>query len=278
MSIDCDVISTALENSSDGVLLLDATGKVTWLNQALANFLGIEKTDLVDQTQDSVNRPDLKMIFGRQEAIYIPSLQRRKERWVLCDSIDDGKGGTIHLFRDVSEAHKLENEVERLTTMLDEHSTGDVKTGLLNRRGMVQRLEPQLARCRRYGTPLSIIKIGVHTGHKGNGAWNDLQEPVLQQVAQLLRDYVRWADMVARDEDGEFIMVLPETPLEGAKELASRVLKVLTELDISGKTDGQVIANLGATQWQMSDDISTLIHRASELVQAARAQEGLAFA
>lgn len=278
MSNDCDILQTALDNTSDGVLFMDASGKVSWLNRSLADFLGIEKDELLNQTRDSVTRPDLKMIFDRQEAIYIPSLQRRAERWVLCEYLDDGKGGSVHYFRDVSIEHKLENEVERLTTMLDEHSTGDVQTGLLNRRGMVQRLEPQLARCRRYGTPLSIIKIGVQTGVKGNGAWQELQEPILQQVAQLLRDYVRWADMVARDEDGEFIMVLPETPLEGAKELAGRVLKVLSDLEVGDKVHGQIIANMGATQWQMSDDISTLIGRATELVQSARNQDGLAFA
>jgi diguanylate cyclase (GGDEF)-like protein len=250
MSVDCEILESALENASLGVLCMSADGKVNWINQALAVFLGIEKNELLNQGSDSIERPDLKMLFERQEAIYIPALQRREERWLLCEFVEDGKGGMIHYFRDVSEAHKLENQVERLTTMLDEHSTGDSLTGLLNRRGMVQRLEPQLARCRRYGTPLSIIKIGVHTGAKGNGAWHELQEPVLQQVAQLLRDYVRWADMVARDDDGEFIMVLPETPLEGARELATRVHKVLTDLDISDKSDSQIIANMGATQWQ----------------------------
>lgn len=277
MSIDCEILENALEQSSLGVLLMSADAKVSWINQALATFLGIEKDDLINQSRDSIERPDLKMLFERQEAIYIPSLARREERWLLCNFVEDGKGGMIHYFHDVSAEHKLENEVERLTTMLDEHSTGDSITGLLNRRGMVQRLEPQLARCRRYGTPLSIIKIGVHTGVKGNGSWNDMQEPVMQQVAQLLRDYVRWADMVARDEDGEFIMVLPETPLDGAKELATRVHKVLTDLDIADKSDGQIIANMGATQWQKSDDIQTLISRASELVQNARNQGGLAF-
>lgn len=105
-----------------------------------------------------------------------------------------------------------------------EMAVTDPLTGLFNRRHMNQRLREEEARAARTQVPFSVISVDIdHFKRINDTAGHDAGDHVLRDLAQLLRDMVRTQDIVARWGGEEFLVVLPQTPLEGAFEVAERL-------------------------------------------------------
>jgi diguanylate cyclase (GGDEF)-like protein len=102
-------------------------------------------------------------------------------------------------------------------------ATTDSLTGVYTRRYMGCYLEPEVARCRRHGNQLSAMVVdldgfnAVNTtlGRAAGDLW-------IQAVTSTLRASVRFSDLVARVGGEEFLVILSETPAEGAALVAER--------------------------------------------------------
>jgi len=262
-----ETIEAMLGNAPIGIMVLDADNKVEWINPTLTTMINMAADQILGKSRGDVEALELQLLFSEQANIYIPPLHGHQERWLQRDTAHS-EGKTIHYYRDVSQEHHLERERNRLESIVIESTTNDAVTGLLNRRGVIQRLEPQIARCRRYETPLSIIMFTVRT--LNGGEEGSLGEQALLELAQLVKDYVRWADMVGHEGDGEFLMVLPETPLAGAQELAERLAKVIEGTRLSGLPDEVgVQVNMGLSEWRKNDNITSLMQRITDALEEA---------
>jgi diguanylate cyclase (GGDEF)-like protein len=108
---------------------------------------------------------------------------------------------------------KAENEVRK-----------DFLTGLWNRQGFEERVKEETERARRYGRPLSLLMIDIDDFKAINDRFGHPSgDAVLQKVASVLKSGVREPDFVARIGGEEFVMLLPETDLTGATEVAHRI-------------------------------------------------------
>jgi len=262
-----ETIEAMLGNAPIGIMVLDADNTVEWINPTLTAMINMQAGQILGKSREDVDALELQLLFSEQANIYIPPLHGHQERWLQRDTAHS-EGKTIHYYRDVSQEHHLERERNRLESIVIESTTNDAVTGLLNRRGVIQRLEPQIARCRRYETPLSIIMFTVRTLNSGEEG--SLGEQALLELAQLVKDYVRWADMVGHEGDGEFLMVLPETPLAGAQELAERLAKVIEGTRLSGLPDEvSVQVNMGLSEWRKNDNITSLMQRITDALDEA---------
>jgi len=101
----------------------------------------------------------------------------------------------------------------------------DALTGLLNRRRMSERLAEEQARCAQPGAaPFALIIADVdHFKQINDTHGHPAGDRVLRAVAQLLSDGLRGRDVAARWGGEEFLMLLPETTLEGARDVADRL-------------------------------------------------------
>jgi two-component system cell cycle response regulator len=103
-------------------------------------------------------------------------------------------------------------------------ATTDPLTGCLNRRALIESLEAEFGRVRRYDVALSILLIDVDRFKSINDTHGHLAgDQVLKQLGELLRREVRTVDVVARYGGEEFVIVLPETAPDGALTFAERV-------------------------------------------------------
>lgn len=249
-----------LANAPIGIMLLDSNNKISWVNDTLLAMVNTSREQLLGKSSEELEELQLQLLFSEQSSIYIPPLHGESERWLESRNSTNGAGEITHYYLDVTREHHLERERNRLESIVVESTTSDTVTGLLNRRGVVQRLDPQIARCRRYETPLSIIMFSTKVGQDGKQI--SLGEQALLELAQLVKDYVRWADMVGHDGDGEFLMVLPETSLDGATELAGRLAKVIEETRLSGLEDGvELEVAVGLSEWRKNDSVNVLMER-----------------
>jgi len=106
----------------------------------------------------------------------------------------------------------------------------DPLTGVLNRRGILSRLDAELERHRLHGQPLSVLAMDLdrfkfindHYGHS-------MGDRALAWVAETLRGMLRENDHVGRHGGDEFIAVLPLTSHDKALEIAHRIGTVIRE-------------------------------------------------
>ncbi len=110
-------------------------------------------------------------------------------------------------------------------------SLTDQLTGLSNRRRFDEALVTQAERARRFGRPLGLVLLDIDDFKHVNDTHGHQQgDVVLREVARVLRETCREIDEPARYGGEELVVVLPETDVEGAHELAERVRREVGEL------------------------------------------------
>lgn len=100
----------------------------------------------------------------------------------------------------------------------------DALTGLYNRRVFEERMQREEEHFLRYRRPTSLLILDVDHFKRINDTFGHAAgDAVLKALASLLRSTVRGADLVARLGGEEFVVLLPETALAGAVEIAQRM-------------------------------------------------------
>lgn len=122
---------------------------------------------------------------------------------------------TIHLL----------DHAERLTI------TDDL-TKLYNYRYLMQYLEAEVKRCLRYKKRVSLLFIDVDGFKHVNDSFGHLVGSLaLAEMGQVLRRIIRETDVIGRYGGDEFVVVLPETPLNGALSIAERIRKKVEDYE-----------------------------------------------
>jgi diguanylate cyclase (GGDEF)-like protein len=109
----------------------------------------------------------------------------------------------------------------------------DALTGLANRRAFDEQLSQLLAHADRFGHSLSLILADVDHFKNVNDTWgHEAGDVVLKHIAKTLQDGVRAVDICARFGGEEIALLLPQTALPGATELADRLRVAVGEKPI----------------------------------------------
>ena len=105
----------------------------------------------------------------------------------------------------------------------------DPLTGSLNRKGLDEVIEREIARARRSDTPLCVALLDVDNFKQINDRLgHDSGDAALVHLADVVRTVMRPQDMLARYGGEEFVMVLPDTPLSQGVEAMQRLQRELT--------------------------------------------------
>ena len=124
-------------------------------------------------------------------------------------------------------------------------------------------LEPQVARSRRYNSPIAVISLDVY-------GIND-NDKLCKQIALQLKDQLRWADLIGCDDDRSFLLILPETGEHDAHQLAEKLRnRLIGFIQDASETQTPHIF-YGVTGWQRTDNATTLLRRASRALEQSRA-------
>jgi diguanylate cyclase (GGDEF)-like protein len=172
---------------------------------------------------------------------------------------------------DKAEAERMGKELERL-------SREDPMTGLANRRFFNERMDSEWERAHRSGEPISLIFVDIDNFKAYNDHYGHLKgDDALIAVAHTLQQVLtRSTDVAARYGGEEFIVLLPNTPIAGARAVAERILLTVDELNIEhkkSKTEKFVTVSIGVSTYSIHDEeisISDFIHQADEAVYKAK--------
>jgi len=171
----------------------------------------------------------------------------------------------------VVENMALDTQAKKLRSL----AVMDELTGINNRRNLLLNLQREIERARRYGKPLTVVMIDVDHFKR----WNDMHghqvgDMVLQRVAQLVSSVSREIDSYGRYGGEEFLVVLPETPLDQAVVYAER-LRVAVEqqgVQLQQQFPGTSLTiSIGVTNLAPTgDDLERTIQRADASLYASK--------
>lgn len=151
---------------------------------------------------------------------------------------------------DVTDTSIYQSQLKVTTEKLREMSNRDGLTQLFNRRYIEETLSTEYDRAKRYGNKLSVILTDIDFFKKVNDNHGHLAgDEVLRVVSQRLTQGLRGTDILGRYGGEEFIIVLPETDIEGAEILAERLRKAVNAEPIKAEGESLTIAiSLGVTE------------------------------
>jgi diguanylate cyclase (GGDEF)-like protein len=127
----------------------------------------------------------------------------------------------------------------------------DALTGLANRGAFDQKLAELILHCDRFGHTLSLIMADVDFFKKVNDTWgHEAGDVVLKSVASTLSARVRSVDVCARFGGEEIAILLPQTSLAGATELADRLRVAVEKTPVNAAgTDIPVTISCGVASY-----------------------------
>lgn len=129
---------------------------------------------------------------------------------------------------------------------LEKLSRTDALTGLPNRRNLMETLDREVRRARRAQRPFTVLMIDVDHFKQYNDTFGHLAgDEVLGRIASILTECIRTADYAARYGGEEFTVLLPETPLAGALEVAERIRSRVAEEEFRNRQHVTVSVGLG---------------------------------
>jgi diguanylate cyclase (GGDEF)-like protein len=110
----------------------------------------------------------------------------------------------------------------------------DSLTGLFNRRHFKSRLEQEVLRAHRYGTPLSLLIVDVdHLKQINDGRGHAEGDAAIVEVARTIREQLRGTDIGARYGGDEFAVLLPHTTAAEGLLIAERLREQLRSVTVS---------------------------------------------
>jgi diguanylate cyclase (GGDEF)-like protein len=237
------------------VYMFDGDGRVSYLLPRAERPPGVSwvahsarSVLIVDQAEIAERVPRLTQTGSATAALLLPLLERGEVEAVVM------------LVRRVAPPFD-ERSVDLAATLVDQAATvlalvraraeagTDAVAGCMNHRAMRRRLDEEISRATRAGTPLSCILIDLDDFKAVNDVHgHQAGDAVLREVVQALVGEFRAADRVARYGGDEFVVILPNADLPSAAAAASRALERMRGL-ASQAGEGGISASIGVAQW-----------------------------
>jgi diguanylate cyclase (GGDEF)-like protein len=158
--------------------------------------------------------------------------------------------------------------------LLRELAVVDELTGLYNRRFFDGRMQYELDRFRRYGSPLSLLVMDIdHFKQVNDVHGHPTGDRVLRKLAALCKSMIRRVDLLARVGGEEFALLMPNTQPEGALAVATRLLERIAMTPFESEelvlrlTVSMGLATVG-TGWQ--GDTAQLFRTADQALYRAK--------
>lgn len=124
-------------------------------------------------------------------------------------------------------------EKEQLLTEIQARATHDGLTGTHNRQYFNEQLEREIHRQQRYDTPLSLIMFDIDEFKRVNDTYGHMTgDDVLVKLTGIIRKELRDIDTLARWGGEEFVIMMPETPSEGACIFAERIRALIEKSNL----------------------------------------------
>ncbi len=193
-------------------------------------------------TEQDIFSPDIGSLIA------VPFLRRGKVLGLICAFRNRPKQflfSDLKLFNSVAEHLAVAMENARLFEKTKEMAITDGLTHLYNKRFMLDTLESEAMRAARYGHDLSFIMMDIDNfKHYNDSNGHPAGDKLLKELALIIQKAIRKTDIACRYGGEEFVVILPETKKNDAKDVAEKLIKKLRGILLTL----QKISHLGVCQ------------------------------
>lgn len=274
----------------EGVYILDMTGRMIFMNHEAETILGWKERELIGRNvhtlvhahrttgiiltseecpiMETVNSGNIcrsaEEIFIRKDGTPFPVTL------VSTPVINNGKiTGSVVAFRDITGRKRTEEALRRANELLTHQATTDTLTGIYNRLKFNGLLDMELRKARRYKLPFALIMFDIDYFKNINDEYgHPAGDQVLKEVAELVGQNIRDADLFARWGGEEFMILAPENDLRNAFQLAE---KLRMKIEAHRFSDvGKITCSFGVTEFSEGDAVSTLAGRVDDAMYNAK--------
>jgi diguanylate cyclase (GGDEF)-like protein/PAS domain S-box-containing protein len=233
-------LSRAVEQNPASIIITDKDGRIEYVNSKFTAISGYT----LDEVRGKVSRvlkpgktpPEIHadlwrtIMSGREWRGDI--INRKKDGtpyWenALISAITDANGVITHfvsVHEDITARKEAEEKIRLLNAELEQLAITDHLTNLYNRRHFMQRGVEEFRRAQRSKRPLSLLMLDIDQFKNINDTHgHEAGDFALKQVAETLRSNLREIDIIGRMGGDEFTVLLPDTALNDAFNLAERV-------------------------------------------------------
>ena len=231
-----ELLRNALDNISEGVMLLDADLKTHFLNRKLQEYFGVTAeqaaarpafreliTHIRPTNTSGLSRHDLETFHAsRVEAIRtanppLADVTTPDGRHVRVQVSVTANGGRLVTYCNITDLIRNAELLEKLATV-------DSMTGLYNRRHFMVLSEAEWSRFQRYQRPLSMLILDIDHFKSVNDRYGHaVGDEAIVSVAAACQRGKRNSDIAGRLGGEEFAILLPETDAEQALVVADRI-------------------------------------------------------
>ncbi len=278
-----EMFRAAVESAYDAVLITDADlelpgPRIVYVNPSFSKMTGYSLEEIIGMTPRILQGPQtdwsviqrLRDNLKQDRPFEGKSHNYRKDgtafivEWTIAPVLDEEKQIThyVALQRDVTER-------ERSLEMLQHQAMFDRLTGALNRAETERQLSNEVKRAQRYDGQLSVVMFDIDHFKTVNDKYgHNVGDEVLRRIAQAVQPRMRTTDQFGRWGGEEFVVILPQTGLDGAKILAESLRALIEALEFD---DGlKVTASFGVAARIDETEVSDLIDRADQALYASK--------
>lgn len=272
--------TVALESAANAVVVTDAAGIIKWVNPAFTRLTGYPAEEAIGARPSILKSDKQGPAFYRQmwEALLAGMTwsgelwNRRKDGTLYIEEQTitpvRGDGGVITHFvaikQDVTSRRRQEEHIRHL-------ATHDALTDLPNRRALEGAMDRMWWDAQR-GTHGALMIVDVDDFKPVNDALGHLGgDQVLAEVARLLRAALRPGDFLARLAGDEFAVLLHQSPVAAARQVADRVRSTLAGNSFRfGSRDFELTASIGLAPITPEIDPATAMVHADSAMYVAK--------
>ncbi len=178
-----------------------------------------------------------------------------------------------HMSRMRKQLALSKSDLEKALHAIRELATHDELTGVHNRRHLMEMLRHEKNRCARTGARFCICLVDIDLFKQINDKFgHQAGDDVLRGFSRSVVQRMRASDYFGRYGGEEFLLILTDTNLEGARVVADRLRRETEQLGFSDTNpDLRISVSIGLAQHQAGDEIEQTLNRADNALYKAKA-------
>ncbi|MBN1412853.1 MAG: EAL domain-containing protein [Spirochaetales bacterium] len=281
---------TILESISDGVIVTDANGTITYLNRAACSITGIKLFDACGMKLGEICRIEghsgnasaetlVEKVMNEKRPVRFPQLVNIRSRTgeeyeneisaVPLIGTNKEITGVIVTCHDVSEMQKMSRKI-------DYQSTRDIATGLINRISFEELLADQInaAKNELKTHALCVVQVDqykiVNDSHGQPGS-----DDLLRHVTNIIGEAIRASDVLSRVGTNQFGLLLLSCPIDTACTIIETVRSHLKELPfVFDKNTYKIDISVGIVPIDQNSEDEAQAMSNAEIASAFSTQSG----
>jgi len=226
----------------------------------------------------AINRGVISRIYALEMEVSAFARDKVPQAQPFADSSSDQLGRLQKSFGDMAKSvHQHTTELESLvasrTMELEALALKDPMTGVCNRRSFFDTADEESQRAKRTGGKTSVLMMDLDHFKSINDSYGHaMGDDVIIAFAKVCRDTIRNIDVLARFGGEEFALLLVDTDLENAAQVAERIRLSMGELTFNAdQTPFTCTVSIGCSSWDAGiEDVEAALDRADKALYRAK--------